>query len=200
MATHASVRTYFDKVATGYQAASSGLLWGRIRQREQNAVERLLGDVAGQDVLELGSGAGFYTRVLLDRGARHVWAVDISQRMLDGLPKERVTPVLGDAAGVAVGRSFDVLLSAGMLEFVPDPAAALANARRHATEGARIIILYPTLGMVGRAYRAFHRRNGMNIRLFAPGEMEALAQTSGWRTDATMVSGPFSASARLIAA
>jgi len=196
--TDTSVRTYFDGVAAGYQAASTSLLWGRIRRREQAAVAHLLGDVRGQDVLELGSGAGYYTRVLLDLGARHVWAVDISQAMLDGLPQDRVTPVLGDAAAVDVGRRFATLVSAGMLEFVPEPAAALANAARHAEAGARLVILYPTLGLAGRAYRAFHRRNGIAIRLFAPAEIETLADHSGWRIDDTKVSGPFSASARLI--
>lgn len=198
MPTDASVRTYFDKVAAGYQAASTSLLWGRIRRREQRAVEHLLGDVQGLDVLELGSGAGYYTRVLLARGARHVWAVDISQAMLDGLPKERVTPVLGDAATVNVGRTFATLLSAGMLEFVADPAAALANAARHAEKGARLVILYPTLGLIGRAYRGFHRRNGMAIRLFTADEMAALATQTGWSIEATTASGPFSASALLI--
>lgn len=198
MTTNTSVRTYFDKVAAGYQAASTSLLWGRIRRREQAAVEKLLGDVRGHDIIELGSGAGYYTRVLLSLGARHVWAIDISQAMLDGLPKERVTPVLGDAAAVDVGRRFATLLSAGMLEFVPDPAAALANAARHAEPGARLVILCPTLGLAGRAYRAFHRRNGIAIRLFAPAEIEALAAEAGWRIEETMISGPFSASARLI--
>lgn len=198
MSTPSAVRSYFDKVAAGYQQASSSFVWGRIRRQEESVVRQLLGDVAGQDVLELGSGAGYYTRVLLNSGARHVWAVDISQKMLDGLPKDRVTPVLGDAATVDVGRKFATLLSAGMLEFVPDPATALANAARHADKGARLVILYPTLGLVGRAYRAFHRRNGIAIRLFTAGDIVTLAANAGWRIEETMKSGPFSASARLI--
>lgn len=197
MSTPSPVRSYFDKVAGGYHTASSKFVWGRIRRQEEAVVRRLLGDVGGQDVLELGSGAGYYTRVLLNCGARHVWAVDISQNMLDGLPKERVTPVLGDAATVDAGRKFATLLSAGMLEFVPDPTAALLNAARHAEAGARLVILYPTLGFAGRAYRAFHRRNGIAIRLFAPDDIDVLAARSGWRIEETMASGPFSASARL---
>lgn len=198
MSTPSAVRSYFDKVAAGYQHASSSFVWGRIRRQEERVVRQLLGDVSGQDVLELGSGAGYYTRVLLSCGARHVWAVDISKNMLDGLPKERVTPVLGDAATVEVGRTFATLLSAGMLEFVPDPAAALVNAARHAEPGARLVILYPTLGLAGRAYRAFHRRNGIAIRLFAPKDIAGLVAQTGWRIEETMTSGPFSASARLV--
>ena len=200
MSTPSPVRSYFDKVAAGYHTASSKFVWGRIRRQEESVVRRLLGSVDGQDVLELGSGAGYYTRVLLSSGARHVWAVDISQNMLDGLPKDRVTPVLGDAAIVDVGRKFPMLLSAGMLEFVPDPGAALVNAAKHAEPGALLVILYPTLGLAGRAYRAFHRRNGIVIRLFTPGDIDALVAQSGWRIEETIASGPFSASARLIRA
>jgi SAM-dependent methyltransferase len=103
----------------------------------------LLGDIAGLEVLELGAGAGFYTRELTRRGARQVWAVDISSAMLAALPAGRITPVLGDAAMIRLDRRFPVPLSTGMLEFVADPAAMLANAAHHAEASARFVILVP---------------------------------------------------------
>src|SRR6266446_9999925 len=92
------VREYFSARASDYYARSTHFPWSWIRARESAAVQSLLGEVAGLDVLELGAGAGFYTRDLTRRGARQIWAVDISDAMLAALPADRVKPVLGDAA------------------------------------------------------------------------------------------------------
>lgn len=158
----------------------------------------LLGDVAGQDVLELGSGSGFYTRELLRAGARHVWAVDVSAAMLGGLPCGPVTRVEGDAASVTLGRRFPALLSAGMLEFVPDPAAVLSNAAHHAESGARFVLLVPRNSMLGRAYRAFHAAHGLRIRLFDRIELETVAARSGWEVSAVLPAPAFSLVMRLV--
>ena len=71
MATLVEVEAYFSNAASAYQAASRRALWRKVREREARAVVQTIGDVAGRDVLELGCGAGFYTRLLLERGARH---------------------------------------------------------------------------------------------------------------------------------
>lgn len=192
------VEAYFSGVARTYQQASSGRLWGYVRRREARAVSDLLGDIRGKDILELGCGAGFYTRLLRSAGANHVWAVDLSADMLAQLPNDGITPIHGDATTVDVGRRFGTLLSAGMLEFVPDAQAALRHAATCATPGARLTILFPTPTLAGRAYRRFHARNGLSIRLFAPEEMGTLAAAAGWRLHQFVRSGPFSAAANLI--
>jgi len=56
------VGDYFSGRASDYQARSTRFPWAWIRARELTAVRSLLGNVAGLDVLELGAGAGFYTR------------------------------------------------------------------------------------------------------------------------------------------
>ncbi len=147
------VEAYFSSVASEYQSASKGRVWGFLRRKEADAFVRALGDVRGKDILELGCGAGFYTRLLLALDARHVWAVDLSMQMLEQLPKEGVTPVLGDATKVDPGRKFDTLASAGMLEFVPDAEAALRHAAACATAGARLVLLFPTDTLLIFSYR-----------------------------------------------
>jgi ubiquinone/menaquinone biosynthesis C-methylase UbiE len=197
MSTIGKVEAYFTGVASTYHTASKGGLWTYVRQREATRLMAVVGDVKDQDVLELGSGAGFYTRLLLQNGARHVWAVDLSERMLDELPKSGVTPVLGDATAVKVDRTFKTLLSAGMLEFVPQPVAALRNAARHAETGATFSILFPTRSLLGRAYQRFHARNGLKIGLFDRDILTRLAGDTGWALDAITPAGPYSACARL---
>jgi SAM-dependent methyltransferase len=191
------VRFYFDSVAAGYHTASQSPVWGIVRQREQRALLSLLGPVTSREVLELGCGAGYYTRLLLAEGATHIWAVDFSQPMLAQLPTSNVTAIHGDAATVDPGRSFNLIVSAGMLEFVPDPVAVLRNAALHANPSATLILLYPTSSVRGSAYRRFHRRNSMDIRLFDQATLQHMATATGWTVTQTRAAGPFSACARL---
>src|SRR5262245_17124192 len=191
------VREYFSARAPDYHARSTRFPWTWIRSRESAVVRLLLGDVVGLDVLELGAGAGYYTRELTYRGARRIWAVDISAAMLAALPAGRITPVLGDAATIRLDRRFPVLLSTGMLEFVDDPADVLANAADHAEAGARFVILAPQANILGRFYRRFHRNHGIDIRLFDRAWFETIAPRSGWQARAVARVPPFSLVVRL---
>jgi uncharacterized protein (TIGR00661 family) len=197
MSARTSVESYFSAVASEYNKASNNRTWRFLRRRESDALMNVIGDVTGADVFELGCGAGYYTRLLLKAGANTVVAVDLSAAMLAELPREGVRPIQADATQVDPGRTFDVMLSAGMLEFVDDPLAALANAVRHANDGARLAILFPLNNMLGRAYQRFHRRNGMDISLFDRARIEALAQSAGWTLTRYQSAGPYSATALL---
>ena len=197
MAADSPVEQYFNTVAGGYQDQSGKSAWAIVRRREATALMGLVGDVTGREILELGCGAGFYTRLLLAAGARNIVAVDLTQGMLDALPKERIEPVLADATRLDLGRRFALLVSAGMLEFVPEPLAALRSAARHADPGATLAILYPTRSLLGSAYRMFHRRHGFTVTLFDEALLTRLAADSGWTLDRIVPAGPFSACARL---
>jgi SAM-dependent methyltransferase len=191
------VGEYFSGQASEYQARSTRFPWAWIRSREWTAVWSLLGDIADLDILELGAGAGFYARELTCRGARHVCAVDISSAMLATLPAGPITPILGDAATIHLGRRFPVLLSTGMIEFVHNPAAVLANAAHHAEAGARFVILAPQANVFGYLYRFFHRAHGIGIHLFDRAWFETMAPTSGWRVQEVIRLPPFSLVVRL---
>jgi SAM-dependent methyltransferase len=191
------VGDYFSGRASDYQARSTRFPWAWIRARELTAVRSLLGNFAGLDVLELGAGAGFYTRELTRRGAYQIWAVDISGAMLATLPADRITPILGDAATIRLDRRFPVLLSTGMLEFVYNPAAVLENAAHHAEALARFVILVPQANIFGQLYRRFHRSHGIDVHLFDRSWFETMAPRSGWQVDIVARVRPFSLVVRL---
>lgn len=193
-----SVRQYFDSVASGYHRASVGKIWGSLRRLEAAAVRRSLGSLQGAEVIELGCGTGFYTELLFDMGARHVVAVDLSPDMLRYLRADRVTAIVADVATFAPDRPFEVLLAAGVLEFVSDPEAVLRNAARFALSGGRLVILYPKANLFGFAYRLFHSRHGFHINLFLRATVHRMAEAAGWRVDSIVRCGPFSDCARLI--
>ena len=151
-------RTWWDASAQGYQdehgdqLGDADLLWCPEGLREADA--RLLGDVAGRDVLEVGCGAAQGARWLVRAGAR-VTAFDVSAGQL------QQARVLDRRTGTAVARlvqadaqalpfraaAFDVVASAfGGLPFVADSAGTVRELARVLRPGGRLVfsVTHPT--------------------------------------------------------
>ena len=139
--TQRANRRDWDAYADEYQATHGtflrdvGFVWCPEGVDEADA--RVLGDVAGRDVLEVGCGAAQCARWLRTVGARSV-GLDVSTRQLQharridaetGVP---VPVVAGTATALPFGdASFDVVFSAfGALQFVADAGEAVADAAR----------------------------------------------------------------------
>ena len=174
------VSEYFSAVAPGYEVAARSWPWSVFRNIEAQAVRQAIGDIGGANALDLGCGSGYYTRVLLERGARHVTAVDLSNSMLSNLPATCVTPIQASADAFDSDLSFDVICAAGLIEFVNDPARLLENARRLISDNGRLVLLGPYRSLRGTLYRLFHARHGIEISLFTETELNRLAAQTGW--------------------
>ena len=90
------VQAHFDAVAPTYEQRSARGLWKWLRRREAAAVAQLLGPGAMGDVLELGSGSGYYGRRVLHRGCRSLVCVDFSPEMLEHCAVPGCSKVLAD--------------------------------------------------------------------------------------------------------
>lgn len=150
----------WDRYADEYQATHGpflgdvGFLWGPEGLTEADA--GLLGDVAGKDVLEVGSGAGQCSRWVRSRGGRAT-GLDLSHRQLQHSRR------IDDATGIAVPSvggtathlpfrdgSFDVVFcSFGALQFVADIDLAIAETARVLRPGGRFAfsVTHPTRWM-----------------------------------------------------
>ncbi len=186
-----AVLAYFNGRAAGYDAAGRRGLWAWQRRRETAAVLALAGPIAGRSVLDLGSGSGFYARLLAARHAAPVVAVDAAPAMLAQLDVPTIERVAGDAARIDLGRRFDLVILAGVLEFVGDPGAVLANACRHLAPGGTVVTLAPPANPAGRLYRLFHCRHGIDITLFEPGRLSRLASAAGLMVTASRPVRPY---------
>lgn len=120
---------------------ADALRWGPEGLTESEA--RLLGDVAGRDVLEIGAGAAQCSRWLARQGARPV-ATDVSGGMLrEGRRRAGsgadVPRVQADARALPFAdASFDVVFTSfGAIPFVPDAARVHAEAARVLRAGGR---------------------------------------------------------------
>jgi ubiquinone/menaquinone biosynthesis C-methylase UbiE len=100
----------------------------------------LAGPVAGRTVADVGCGNGRYVDALATAGA-DVVAIDLSAGMLAAVAPSRSRRVVADAQLLPLARrSVDVVLLLHMLYHVPDPAVALAEARRVLRAGGRVVV------------------------------------------------------------
>lgn len=146
--TRRASREWWDEEATAYQAEHGDFLgdadfvWCPERLREADV--RLLGDVAGRRVLEVGAGAAQCSRWLASQGARPV-AVDLSAgqlahaRVLDERTGATTGLVQADATRLPFRDArFDLACSAfGALPFAADSAAVMREVARVLRPGGR---------------------------------------------------------------
>jgi ubiquinone/menaquinone biosynthesis C-methylase UbiE len=113
----------YDAIAREYQATKESPLRQYV---EAFSFFNMLGDVQGQEVLDLACGEGFYTRLIAAAGARRVVGVDISAAMIslaEELESQQSLGVEYHCADVAtlpeLGR-FDVVSAAYLLHYAAD--------------------------------------------------------------------------------
>jgi len=149
-------RTWWDREATSYYVEHGSFLgdtdfvWGPERLREEDV--RLLGDPAGQVVLEIGAGSGQCSRWLAAHGATVV-ATDLSAGMVaTGVAvNDSLDPALDATVHVPFAQcdgralpfadaSFDTVFTAyGVVPFVADSDVVMAEAARVLRPGGRFV-------------------------------------------------------------
>ncbi len=116
--------------------------------RRRRHVRDALAAAAGERILDIGCGPGFYVRELLDvvGPTGSIVGVDASPDML-GLARQRceghgnVTFRDGNATALPVDDGeFDAALCVQVMEYVPDPSGALAEMHRALRPGGRALI------------------------------------------------------------
>ena len=138
---------------------------------EEPEVDKALGLVAGLDLLDAGTGTGRHALRLAARGAR-VTAIDFSDRML---AKARAKPgadlVRFENYDITkplpyLDASFDRVLSALVLEHVPDVAGFLRELGRVTRRDGSIVVtaMHPAMFLRGVSARFRHEETGEFLR------------------------------------
>ena len=113
----------------------------------QSLLAAELGDRAGQQVLDVGTGPGFFS-ILLSRMGHRVTAIDASEGMIQRAQSNfreygcSVHAYVGDAADLSseADDSYDVIVSRDVVWTLPDPERAYAEWHRILKPGGKLII------------------------------------------------------------
>jgi SAM-dependent methyltransferase len=166
--------------------------------QEKRLLEKLLGLFPGaRTVLEVGCGTGHFTRWMAQKGLDAV-GVDVAEPMLRearrfGGPRY----MRGDALALPFAdASCDLVALITTLEFVEDPARALAEAVRVARQGVLLGVLN-RWSLVALRNRLSGKPLWRAARWFGPRELAAMARTAGgartravvWRTTLWPIAG-----------
>ena len=121
----------------------------------------------GMKCIDLGCGAGYYTRLLLEYSPSLIVGVDRSISMLSNLKHEKLMKTQADIQNVAFQKPFDRVLCAGALEFLEELDPFLSNAKSILAADGVMAILLPKRGLVGYMYKLFHWSHSVPIQLFS---------------------------------
>ena len=112
------------------------------------ALKRMIGDVEGKKVLDIGCGEGYFSRFFAKRGAE-VTGIDISEALIKAAVEEEQRHPLGvkyfvaNAANLIMleSESFDIAFSHMTIADIRDYEGAISEASRVLKKGGRFVVL-----------------------------------------------------------
>ena len=121
---------YFSGKSSEYDKKRGSGILGKIVNKERDAVMEFLEVHANEVILDLGCGAGYYARLIKEKKAKVV-GVDIAEKMVEDMKKQKIESYLGNIESFRLRKKFDKVLIAGALEFVDDAENVIQNSAFH---------------------------------------------------------------------
>jgi ubiquinone/menaquinone biosynthesis C-methylase UbiE len=187
---------YWSRFAKNFDEEQTYIVGGAIQQA---VLTRLSGESDLGELIELGCGAGFYTKVLA-ANASHVTATDLSDEMLAVARKQ-----LKDCQNVVVekadcektdfpDRKFDSIFMANLVHVLENPSIALQESYRILKNGGLLLIVdYTGYGMkrfeimkMGIRYLRKWGKGGKPpgyFRNLSPDELRSLVESVGFKAE-----------------
>ena len=135
---------HFDKKSEKYDFDSKTFPWSVIRYFESNIIFKLVGSIKNKVVLDVGCGSGFYSKIMARKKAKTIYALDASQMMLNQIHERNIKKLCQNAENFLIKKKFQIIICAGLLEFVNSPEKVLKNIRKVSKKDTKLIVLYPS--------------------------------------------------------
>ncbi len=172
---------HFDKKSEKYDLSSKTLPWSLIRYFESSVILKFAGKIKNKIILDVGSGSGYYSKIMTKNKAKMVFAVDASKKMLNQIHDKKIKKICQNAENFLIKKKFEVIICAGLLEFVGSPQKVLKSIRKVSKTNTKLIILYPSNNFLAKIYKFYHLRNGVKIMLFDDDKIKNLFEKTGWK-------------------
>src|SRR5689334_19857632 len=131
--------SYFDESAPKYLQRSQRGIWRYLRNREQSQILAQLEVKAGERILDVGCGAGFYARPIREQGAS-VTGIDVSSGMIQEFQRLGFQGHNISFESFEDKESFDKVLIAGSGEFIPSTIVLMRQIRKNLRPGGRAVV------------------------------------------------------------
>jgi len=178
-----NIISYFDKKSINYNKNSNSFPWSFIRKIESKEILKLAGNLKNKEVLDFGSGSGFYSKILKKKSPKKIFALDASKEMLKKIKDKTIIKINQNAENFKINKKFDVIICAGLLEFVKSPNKILRKLKTSSKKNCKLIILCPSENIFAKIYRLNHSKNGLQINLFNSIKIGNILNKSGWRIE-----------------
>jgi len=191
---------YWSKFANTFDEDQRYIVGGAVQQ--QAIVERLSGERDLGELIELGCGAGFYTKFLA-ANASHVMATDLSDEMLAVARTQ-----LKELQNVTVAKSdcektdfpdgkFGSVFMANLVHVIENPSTTLKEAYRILKDGGLLLIVdytgygmkwFEKMKMGMRALRKFGRPPSSSRNL-SPDGLRSMVESAGFKVEEVQLIG-----------
>ena len=161
-----NTKSYFNSVANNYSDSSSKGFWNLVRKNEKKTIIDLIQNKEYKNILELGSGSGFYTEYLLNYTKNKVTCVDFSEEMLNKIDFKNVIKINSNIEDFSHDTNYDLIFCAGALEFVNNINKFFNNLEKLLSPDGVFITLVPYTNIFGLIYKIFHFSHNIKINLF----------------------------------
>ena len=181
MSSFKNIINYFDKKSMNYNKNSNSFPWSFIRKIESREVLKLVGNLKNKEVLDFGSGSGFYSKIVKKKNPKKIFALDASKKMLKKIKDKTIIKINQNAENLRIKKKFDIIICAGLFEFVKSPHNILKKLKISSKKDCRLIILCPSENLFAKIYKLNHSKNGLQINLFNQVKIDNIFKNSGWK-------------------
>lgn len=137
-----------EKIAKAFDKGAPSYDWAALIQREvAQKLASFLPQEAPQNILEIGCGTGFLTKILAQKYPdAHITAIDISERMIEKCQTKLPTVSFekSDGETYSPSQKFDLIVSNMTVQWFEDPANGIERFKDFLNPNGHL--LYSTLG------------------------------------------------------
>jgi ubiquinone/menaquinone biosynthesis C-methylase UbiE len=192
---------YWSKFANTFDEDQRYIVGGAVQQ--QAVLERLSGEKDLGELIELGCGAGFYTKFLV-ANASHVVATDLSDEMLAVARTQlkdlrNITVAKADCEKTAFpDGKFSSVFMANLIHIIENPLKTLQESHRILKNGGLLLIVNHTgygmkwfeiMKMGIRFLRRWGKPPPYSKSKLSPDELRSLVESAGFKVEEVQLIG-----------